>query len=46
MLFDGRLITEDGFPLVPVPWDPTPYSKQQLEELFSEYMTTQYSELR
>ena len=39
-------VTEDGFPIVPVPWDPTAYSKQQLEELFSEYMTTQYSKLQ
>ena len=38
-------VTEDGFPLMPVPWDPTPYSGQQLEELLSEYMTTHYSKL-
>lgn len=37
-------LTDDGFPIIPLPWDGTLHRKEELEELMSEYIAAHYGE--
>jgi hypothetical protein len=36
-------ITADGFPILPTPWRPEDYTKQESEDLMQNYLGQQYS---